>query len=258
MSSVMTNNDVISTAICNFFHDVNIDQTLLDYISSLLMDERCVSESEWIEVLEPFLDQISEEAGARCAEFVRYLLTIKLITTDSEDESLLQDQIPISSSDEQEQEEEEEEESNFLLSSVNISKRSKKNEQQKLRQREMILSHAEKSFVHREPTTIQEFMEDTYSKDPRVRKKCLTKMCPCRVKADVDAFWTRIIEMVNDPDPSVRYQVLHNLCDGSPKSREEEVMKTVEKLNYDEDSYIRRRCHQVIASYRKTGKWNIM
>ena len=32
-------------------------------------------------------------------------------------------------------------------------------------------------------------------------------MCPCRVKTDIDDFWTRVLEMTDDPAPNVRYQV---------------------------------------------------
>ncbi len=40
-----------------------------------------------------------------------------------------------------------------------------------------------------------------------VRKKSLFQMCPCRVKGDINLFWERILEMVDDPDPIVRDQV---------------------------------------------------
>jgi HEAT repeat protein len=78
------------------------------------------------------------------------------------------------------------------------------------------------------------------------------------VKSTVDEFWDRIVEMVDDSDPKVRYQVLHNLCDGSPKSMEEKVIETIEYLHNDPDKYIRRRVHQILAGYRKTGKWNVL
>lgn len=56
----------------------------------------------------------------------------------------------------------------------------------------------------------------------------------------------------------VRYQVLHNLCDGSPKSREDDVINALEGMHNDEDKVIRRRVHQVLSSYRRTGEWNVM
>lgn len=88
--------------------------------------------------------------------------------------------------------------------------------------------------------------------------------------------------MVDDDDEDVRYQVLHTLCDGSPSHLEErvraaqvavgqrththlppapfapQVMDAVYELNRDTNKKTRRKAHQVMASYRKTGKWNIM
>eukprot|EP01115_Flamella_aegyptia_P004461 TRINITY_DN1930_c0_g1_i1.p1 TRINITY_DN1930_c0_g1~~TRINITY_DN1930_c0_g1_i1.p1 ORF type:complete len:176 (-),score=30.66 TRINITY_DN1930_c0_g1_i1:18-545(-) len=106
--------------------------------------------------------------------------------------------------------------------------------------------------------SIEKFIEFTKVEDPILRKKALRELCPCHVKRDVKEFWDRIIEMTNDPDPGVRYQVLHNLCDGSPATREDDVIKAIETMHNDEDKYIRRRVHQILAHYRKTGKWNIL
>ena len=50
-----------------------------------------------------------------------------------------------------------------------------------------------------------------------MRKRCLVEMCPCRVECDIEAFWSRIFEMVEDTDALVRAQVLHTLCDGNLK-----------------------------------------
>eukprot|EP01115_Flamella_aegyptia_P004216 TRINITY_DN183_c0_g1_i2.p1 TRINITY_DN183_c0_g1~~TRINITY_DN183_c0_g1_i2.p1 ORF type:complete len:123 (-),score=30.01 TRINITY_DN183_c0_g1_i2:43-411(-) len=106
--------------------------------------------------------------------------------------------------------------------------------------------------------SVQEFIEATKDKNPKNRKSALRDLCPCHVKHNVKEFWDRIIEMTDDPDPDVRYQVLHNLCDGSPADREDDVISALEKLHNDPDKYIRRRTHQVLTNYRKTGKWNIL
>jgi len=98
----------------------------------------------------------------------------------------------------------------------------------------------------------------TKDENPQIRVAALKNMCPCRVKADVDLFWTRVIEMVNDIDASVRYQVLHTLCDGSPSHRETDIMAAIEVFNRDKNKDIRRKAHRVIASYKKTGKWNVL
>lgn len=49
-----------------------------------------------------------------------------------------------------------------------------------------------------------EFMAQTRHPEPRVRKQVLKEMCPCRVKADIDLFWSRIIEMTSDESGMVR------------------------------------------------------
>ena len=40
-----------------------------------------------------------------------------------------------------------------------------------------------------------------------VRRRALKEICPCRVKSDVEDFWARVLDMLHDPDPLVRYQV---------------------------------------------------
>jgi len=64
--------------------------------------------------------------------------------------------------------------------------------------------------------------------------------------------------MVEDPDRNVRYQILHNICDGSPASLEYKVTAALDKFNHDKDPVIRRKVHQVIGHYMKNGEWNIM
>eukprot|EP00743_Colponemidia_sp_Colp-15_P008458 GILK01009195.1.p1 GENE.GILK01009195.1~~GILK01009195.1.p1 ORF type:complete len:122 (-),score=9.63 GILK01009195.1:280-645(-) len=93
---------------------------------------------------------------------------------------------------------------------------------------------------------------------PLVRLAALKQVCPCRVKADIDAFWDQVITMTNDSDARVRAQVLHTLCDGSPAHREQDVADALEVFNRDTDKYIRRRAHKVLASYTRHGKWNIL
>jgi len=106
--------------------------------------------------------------------------------------------------------------------------------------------------------SLHKFLELTHDEDPITRKKALRELCPCHVKRDVEEFWDRIIAMTKDPDATVRYQVLHNLCDGSPTHREDAIVEALEAMHNDEDKYIRRRVHQVLANYRRTGKWNIL
>ena len=49
-------------------------------------------------------------------------------------------------------------------------------------------------------------------------------MCPCRVQKDHEEFWERLFELATDEDDQVRYQILHNMCDGSPDQYEDKVL----------------------------------
>jgi len=102
------------------------------------------------------------------------------------------------------------------------------------------------------------FMSDTFDENARVRHSGLRDLCPCRVKQEVDAFWDRIISMADDSDPQVRYQVVHNLCDGCRAHREADVIGVLEVMHNDEDKKVKRAVHRVLSHYRRTGKWNIM
>ena len=106
--------------------------------------------------------------------------------------------------------------------------------------------------------SLEEFMKATHDPSAKVRRMALRELCPCHIKHDVKEFWDRIIEMTTDEDAEVRYQVLHNLCDGSPASREDDVIAALETLHNDKDTKVRRQVHRVLTSYRKTGKWNIL
>ena len=139
--------------------------------------------------------------------------------------------------------------------------------------------------------TPEEVIAITHDPSPKVRREALRDMCPCHVKRNVESLWARIMEMANDPDATVRYQVMHNLCDGSPACREDDVIRTLEgmfspllpplstspfpssasclplplllltfyaAMHNDPDKKVRRRVHQVLSNYRRTGKWNIL
>ena len=106
--------------------------------------------------------------------------------------------------------------------------------------------------------TVDEYLAGTHDSNPQMRKRALKAMCPCKVQKEIDQIWERVFEMVKDPDPVVRYQVLHTLCDGSPREREEEVIAALESLWNDEDDKIRRAVRRALNEYRRTGKWNIL
>eukprot|EP00753_Platysulcus_tardus_P007025 PLAT14781.1.p2 GENE.PLAT14781.1~~PLAT14781.1.p2 ORF type:complete len:123 (-),score=62.76 PLAT14781.1:211-579(-) len=96
------------------------------------------------------------------------------------------------------------------------------------------------------------------SKHARVRLAAAKEMCPCHVGRDIEELWLRLFEMASDSDASVRKQVMHDLCDGSPGVYEERVMDAVDQFNRDSDKSIRRMAHKVLASYHRTGKWNVL
>lgn len=106
--------------------------------------------------------------------------------------------------------------------------------------------------------TVEEYLAATHDSNPQMRKRALKSMCPCKVLKEIDMIWERVFEMVKDPDPVVRYQVLHTLCDGSPREREEQVIAALESLWNDEDDKIRRAVRRALNEYRRTGNWNIL
>ena len=103
---------------------------------------------------------------------------------------------------------------------------------------------------------IQDALDRTLDRDPRVRRTALLDLCPCRGRTEVTVVWDRLLEMKNDPEPSVRSLVLHSLCDGSPRSREREVVAAVEAMARDSDRGLRRRARGTLAAYRRTGRIN--
>jgi len=105
---------------------------------------------------------------------------------------------------------------------------------------------------------VETFIELTKNEDPRIRKRALKEMCPCKVKKAIDQIWERVFEMYDDPDTQVRYQVMHTLCDGSPFDKEFEVIEILEKMWNDKDEKLKRNVRRALNSYRRTGKWNVL
>ena len=83
-------------------------------------------------------------------------------------------------------------------------------------------------------------------------------MCPCEVKGDVPEIWDRLIAMVDDPDPSVRRWVVHDLADGSPLHRTVEIVAALETMWNDPDRRVRKRVRFVLNAYRRTGRVNVL
>jgi hypothetical protein len=59
----------------------------------------------------------------------------------------------------------------------------------------------------KDTTDVEVIIALTKHADPMVRKKSLVEMCPCRVKIDIEKFWTRVFDMKADEHASVRAQV---------------------------------------------------
>ena len=73
------------------------------------------------------------------------------------------------------------------------------------------LKVSEASRLAKETTDVDVIIALSRHREGQVRKNSLVQMCPCRVKQDIDKFWDRVFEMVNDPDPIVRAQVNKNI-----------------------------------------------
>jgi hypothetical protein len=110
----------------------------------------------------------------------------------------------------------------------------------------------------RETDDIDVILEYTHSKDNDIRLEAVKQLCPCKVQKDIDVFWERVFELVPDEDARIRKRVLHIICDGSPERLEDKISEALYEFNRDKDSDIRRTAHKVMASYERTGKWNIL
>lgn len=110
----------------------------------------------------------------------------------------------------------------------------------------------------KDTTYIDVIIELTKHPDPKVRQRAVKEMCPCHVQKDLEAFWTRVLEMRHDEAANVRQQVLHDLCDGSPAHLEFDVAEALQDFNTDPDPEIRRKAHKALTSYRRKGKWNVL
>ena len=112
--------------------------------------------------------------------------------------------------------------------------------------------------ICRNTDDIDLILEYTHSEDNDVRLEAVKQLCPCKVQKDIEVFWERVFEMVADPDVRIRKRVLHIICDGSPERLEDKMYEAVYDYGRDADSDIRRTAHKVMATYERTGKWNIL
>lgn len=97
-------------------------------------------------------------------------------------------------------------------------------------------------------------LELSWSTDNRERQLACKNLCTCHVRADDGRVWTRLLELVDDPDPLVRGDVIHALTDSTPASRVPAVIQALQSRHNDADDRIRRRVRKTLAHYRRTGK----
>jgi hypothetical protein len=118
--------------------------------------------------------------------------------------------------------------------------------------------HVQGREVRLDRDAIDDLLQRTEASDPIVRQEAVQLLCPCHVQADIQPVWNRLIAMVGDPDTDVRATILHTLCDGSPREREAEVVEALDRMYNDPDPKLRRRVRALLASYRRTGKINVL
>lgn len=104
---------------------------------------------------------------------------------------------------------------------------------------------------------VDAWLAHTRAADAETRRRAVRALCPCHVRADDPRIWERVLEMVGDADEGVRGSVFHALTDGSPRSREAEVVAAIEGLHDDPDARLRRRSRQFLAQYRRSGRVNV-
>jgi len=97
-------------------------------------------------------------------------------------------------------------------------------------------------------------LELSWSQESRARQLACRNLCTCHVRGDDNRVWTRLLELVGDPDPRVRGDVIHAITDSTPAPRVPAVIQALESRHNDPDAAIRRRVRKTLAHYRRTGK----
>lgn len=105
---------------------------------------------------------------------------------------------------------------------------------------------------------VADALERSHDPDPKVRRKALHDLCPCEVRAHLPEVWERIFELSTDDDVAVRKAALHAMCDGSPPEYRTDIVHALEWYVRDRDAKIRKAAQNVLRSYRRTGKLNVL
>lgn len=104
--------------------------------------------------------------------------------------------------------------------------------------------------------SLEQILKDSRSEDVRLRRDAARELCPCELKADHPAAWSRVFELTRDDDARVRRIAFHTLTDGSPRQREADVLAALEGMYNDPDVRLRRSVRQRLARYRRSGQIN--
>jgi hypothetical protein len=101
---------------------------------------------------------------------------------------------------------------------------------------------------------IDALLQLSRSEESRVRQLACRNLCTCHVRADDDRVWTRLLELISDPDRRVRGDVIHAITDSTPAPRVPAVIQALESRHSDPDVGIRRQVRKTLAHYHRTGK----
>jgi hypothetical protein len=101
---------------------------------------------------------------------------------------------------------------------------------------------------------IDALLQLSRSEESRVRQLACRNLCTCHVRADDDRVWTRLLELISDPDRRVRGDVIHAITDSTPAPRVPAVIQALESRHNDPDVGIRRQVRKTLAHYHRTGK----
>jgi hypothetical protein len=88
----------------------------------------------------------------------------------------------------------------------------------------------------------------------RLTTRAMTAVLSLSISARPSPHLHRFLELVGDPDPRVRGDVIHAITDSTPALRVPAVIQVLESRHNDPDVGIRRQVRKTLAHYRRTGK----
>jgi uncharacterized protein (DUF2336 family) len=103
-------------------------------------------------------------------------------------------------------------------------------------------------------TQIDALLDLTRSEDTRERQLAAKNLCTCHLQRDDPRVGVTLLSMLDDPEPSVRLDVLHALTDSTPRERVLAVVAALERRWSDPDPKVRRRIRGTLNYYRRSGR----